>query len=309
MNIEQMNYVVVLAEELSFSLACQRLHISQPALSQSIKNLEKQLGVVLFRRTTTELQITYAGEQFVKAAQKILATQNTLFDILDDISNLERGRITIGVPNFRGQIILAKTIPQFVERYPNVEINVIEATSSKLIEQCAKGLVDVAIMNEPDSIRGISFIPLFQERILLAAPPNHKICSRFDSEKQDFKNLPKISISELNGENFVILKPGHKLRETTNTIFEQTRIKKKIVMEVNNLLTAQQLVANGVGFSFEGEMAARYAIQTPKPVFFEIENYSKKSTIVAAFKIGAYMSHINEAYIQIVKNAFQGLSQ
>ena len=69
MTIEQLNYVIVLSEELSFTNACQRLHLTQPALSQSIKTLENQLGVILFKRTTSEFEITYAGEQFVKAAR------------------------------------------------------------------------------------------------------------------------------------------------------------------------------------------------------------------------------------------------
>ena len=307
MTIEQLNYVIVLSEELSFTNACQRLHLTQPALSQSIKTLENQLGVILFKRTTSEFEITYAGEQFVKAARQIMETKRNLLAIIDDINNLERGRLTIGVPNFRGQVVLSRTLPIFKERYPNIELSVIEENTRRLSEITEKGLVDISIMNLPDAYENLSFIHLLEERILLAAPPLHPICKEYRNMEQNFRNLPSISLADLKDEPFIILKHGHKLRQTTEELFRQNNMGKNIVLEVNNLPTAQQLVANGLGFTFEGEMAARYAVQNPRPVFFTIEGNVPTYSIVAAYRTGNYLSHTTKAYLQIVKESFSNL--
>ena len=309
MTIEQLNYVIVLSEELSFTNACQRLHLTQPALSQSIKTLENQLGVILFRRTTSELEITYAGEQFVKAARQIMETKRNLLAVIDDINNLERGRLTIGVPNFRGQVVLSRTLPRFKERYPNIELSVIEENTKRLSEITEKGLVDISIMNLPDEYENLSFIHLLEERILLAAPPTHPMCNKYRNKDQDFDNLPSVSVTSLDNEPFIILKHGHKLRQTTEEIFRQNNIGKNIVLEVNNLPTAQQLVANGLGFTFEGEMAARFAVQNPRPVFFTIRGTVPTYSIVAAYKTGSYLSHTTKAYLQIVRETFSSSFQ
>lgn len=307
MTLEQMNYVVVLAEELSFTNACLRLHITQPALSQSIKGLEKQLGVLLFRRTTSAISLTYAGEQFVQAARSILETNRNLLSKLEDISNLERGRLIVGVPNFRGQIILSKTVPAFKKRYPNIEFSVVEENTEKLLEITEKGLVDLSIMNRPGSASLLTVVPICDERILVASPPDHPLCAGTDPENQDFSDLPGIHVSKLRDEPFIILRGGHKLRETTEKLFREKGLGKNIALEVNNLPTAQQLVANGLGFTFIGEMAARYVVQSPRPVYLRLLDAAPTHSIVAAYKTGSYLSHTTTAYLRLVRDTFSNL--
>lgn len=304
MQIEQLEYMVALAEEKSFSAAAKRLYISQPSLSQSVKSLEQQLGVELLRRTTSEMSFTYAGEEFVDTARKILDLKNRYIAKINDINNLQAGKLTIGVPNYRGAIILPQTLPLFSQKYPKVTISVIETTSSSLEELTAKGRTDISILQLPISSKNLSYEYITTEKLLLAAPPGHNVCHKYQESKQDFSHLPTINISRLKDEPFILLKYEHRMRQTCDKLFKYANITPNICLEVNNLLTAQQLVAHNLGFTFIAETAAKFSSQEPSPIYFRLSDVDIQWPLVVAYRKESYISNIVREYINIVKEQF-----
>ena len=114
---QQIEYVLTLAEEKSFSKAAQKLYVTQPSLSQFIKNLEKELRVPIFDRSTSPIRLTPAGEAFVNAARKIKAIEDELNQQIADLTNLNTGDLRIGTSPFRASCLLPKSIAKFQELY------------------------------------------------------------------------------------------------------------------------------------------------------------------------------------------------
>ncbi|MEN6314888.1 MAG: LysR family transcriptional regulator, partial [Clostridiaceae bacterium] len=163
MDFRQLHYMLKVAEEKSFSKAAKKLYISQPSLSQYISNVEQQLGVRLFDRTTNPLTLTYAGELYEETAKNILYLKDQLLSQMDDIANLQRGHITIGISPFRSTYFLPTILPLFKKNYPGIDVSLAEGTMAELLELAINGATDFSIMTLPIPGELMSYDPIMTE--------------------------------------------------------------------------------------------------------------------------------------------------
>lgn len=301
MYFRQLEYVLTVAEERSFSKAAKKLYIAQPSLSQNIQSLERQLGVQLFDRTTTRLSLTYAGEQFVEAARNILELNDRLLHQIGDIAELKKGRLTIGLPQFRGTILLPYILPIFEKKYPGVEVNIIEETSKDLEDITAKGQTDLTLMNLPIQSDQIAYEPILTEEILVAVPPDHPLKHKVSDNSQVQTSLPRIRLSELQKDPFLLLKPGQRLRQTAEILLAQAGINPRIKFESRNLDTILYLVTAGMGVTFIPETVAWFDRMSRYPLYFALEDPGTTWILVVAYKKGRYISRAAHEFIKIMK--------
>ncbi len=113
MELRQLQYVLQIAAEKNFSRAADKLHIAQPSLSQQLSKLEKELGVMLFQRNTSSVELTYAGSKFVEQAQIIIDGVELLRQEMSDISELRTGRVVVGSMPITGAHLLPHVLPVF----------------------------------------------------------------------------------------------------------------------------------------------------------------------------------------------------
>ena len=132
-------YIVAVAEERSFSKAAQVLFVSQSSLSKYILQVEKTMGVKLFDRNTVPLKITFAGELFLEKARQILDLERQLKQQMEDIANVNFGRITIGVSPYIGSYIMPYILPRFYEKYPKVTVILLEKNILELERMAYNG--------------------------------------------------------------------------------------------------------------------------------------------------------------------------
>jgi DNA-binding transcriptional LysR family regulator len=227
-------------------------------------------------------------------------------DRIVDIEQLKKGRLTIGVPNYRGSILLPLVLPLFLQKYPGINIKIIEADSAELEVITAKGRTNLTIMNLPIQSNRITYTPITTEKILLAIPPNHHLKSRITDLPQKFSNLPTVQLSELKDEPFILLKSSHRLRQTSDALFEYAGIKPIIRLEINNLLTAHKLIASGMGVSFIGETAAKLSYFPQPPLYFSLDGPKTTWHLVAAYREDRYLSRAATEFIQMLKEALNG---
>lgn len=121
MNPKHAQYMLTVYQEGSITSAAKKLYVSQPSLSQMIKLVESNLGTPIFNRSTDPLTLTYAGEKYIEAAQKILAINSNLEREIEEIKDEEHGKIRLGIPVQRGLKVLPAVLPRFYQDYPYVD--------------------------------------------------------------------------------------------------------------------------------------------------------------------------------------------
>lgn len=298
MDYKQYDYVLTIAEEKSFSKAAKRLFISQPSLSQYINRLEQHLGVSLFDRSTSPLCLTYEGQLFIDTALKIKHLNEELKKKYDDISELKSGRLNIGLTPSKANNPLPQILPVFKRNYPNIELIITEASSSELEDLLIKGVVDVCMMNLPISNKNIEYEPIFNEKILLAAPSDF-ICEA--DKKRDVEKYPQIDIKLLEKEQFILLKPNQRLRQIGNSIFSAEGFKPKILLETRSIETSLRLVAAGMGFCFVPESTVMFANIKNSPKYYTIGSPALIWTLVVAYPKDIYKTKAAIAFAEIAK--------
>ena len=170
-----MRYIYEVSRTGSFSKAAENLYVSQPALSKSIKKTEDAIGMPLFDRRAHPLQLTEAGQAYLKAIEKILLAEKDLSDQIRDIRDLEKGQISIGGSNYVNTSILPDVLTSFQERYPGVQIRLVEFSSARLSQMLAKNELDLTFSCNMEFMQDFKKQEAFRDRLLMAVPWNAPI--------------------------------------------------------------------------------------------------------------------------------------
>ncbi|WP_442603912.1 LysR family transcriptional regulator [Paenibacillus sp. KN14-4R] len=301
MELRQLLYTVQIAKERNFSRAAEKLHIAQPSLSQQLSKLEKELGVLLFQRNTNSVELTHAGALFVDKAQHILDTVDGLRQEMEDISQMKKGNLVFGSMPITGSTILPLVLPIFQQQYPQIEITLVEETSTNLEALSANGGTDLSLLALPLQHESLGYETLLDEEIVLAVPPNHRLAQTH--RHADGTSIP-VSISELIHEPFITLKKNQGLRQFTRELCQDSGFTPTIVFESSNIETVQSLVAAGMGIAFVPYMVTKRASTELAPVHLPLAERPVR-TLVLAYRKGRYLSNAAKAFIETMKSVMQ----
>lgn len=166
MNFLSMKYFTTVARELSFTKAAEQLHITQQTLSAHIASVEQELGCTLFIRHVP-LELTYAGQVFLRYASDFQKRYSAMEQEFSDISAGEKGVLRIGIAYTRGSTLMPDLIAGYQKVYPKVEIHLIEATNDVLKQKLLNGECDLAIANFPEKIPGVELKDFYEEELVL----------------------------------------------------------------------------------------------------------------------------------------------
>ncbi|ETX03972.1 LysR substrate-binding domain-containing protein [Candidatus Entotheonella palauensis] len=175
MELRHLRYFLVVAEELHFGRAAARLHITQPPLSQQIRQLEDELGVLLFQRTKRRVQLTDAGRAFREAAQQMLEQAEQAVRIAQRVHRGEMGSLTIGFVGSAMAGIFSEIVLAFRNRFPEVELMLLELTTGQLADALRQRRIDAGILYPPIREEGLVFETLYWESFVVVLPGTHPL--------------------------------------------------------------------------------------------------------------------------------------
>ena len=304
MNFLNIEYFLVAAKELNFSRAAEKLYISPQSLSTHISKLENELGVDLFYRDHP-MRLTYAGEILVKHGQDILDKKNQTLDELRDIADSKRGKLSIGISHIRGLVFLPLALPRFLELYPGVSLQVLEAPTSRLDNALANGEIDIMISLTPFSNEDAVTVELCSEEILMLIPD--AILDKYFPDNRDevLKQLTEYkNLSLLKDCPFLLLHSGNRVRTIAEKVLGENGVKPNVLLEVENIETLLELSRKGMGITFYPNSLQSYSA-SKKFEGLHIVNvpYGKTQGIGVCYMKNRFLSQAAREFIRILKEA------
>ena len=236
MNMKHIQYVLTVLREGSITGASKKLYVSQPALSQTIKQIENDLGATIFDRSTDPISLTYAGQKYVDAAQRMLDIDRNLRTQIAEMKNEVYGRIRVGISVQRGLQLLPLVVPDFVRLYPYVKLELVEHGSDTLERMTAEGQCDIALVATSQKPNKLNYVLIENEQDVLMAARSTDLAHRFEP------GTP-IEITEAQNERFVSMRSGHSVRVVQDRLFERYHISPSILMETSNMEAGKNVAA------------------------------------------------------------------
>src|ERR1043166_179356 len=178
MELRHLRYVGAIADTLHFRQAAERLHMSQPPLSQQVRQLENELGIKLFERTKRHVQLTEAGKLFVEEARLILAQANLAAQVATRINNGEAGQLVIGVAGPADAQFFIDILRLFGKRHPQVRIYVRNISTADQIQAVRERRLHAGFVTPPVNDPELAFEKVISRRVGIAFPRNHPPATR-----------------------------------------------------------------------------------------------------------------------------------
>ncbi len=211
MDLRQLRYFQMVAQELNVTRAAARLHMQQPPLSQQIRALEDELGFALFLRHPKGVVLTAGGAAFLQEARDILARVGQGAHRAARVAKGIDGTLTLGfTSSAAAHALIPRVIRAYRERYPDVEIVIAEDNAQGLTQRVAEGRLDLGILRAPVSAPdGVTYHRLLNEAMLLALPSNHRLITGIGAATLDSLAQRGLPLTALADEAFILVrKPG-----------------------------------------------------------------------------------------------------
>lgn len=240
MDLYTMRYVLAVAEHENFSLAAQACHVGQPALSQQISKLEKELGVALFYRNSRGATLTEAGREFVHRAREIIQRSEALESEMSFYAGLRRGTLNLGIITSLQCIDFGGLLSAFCGSYPDISVNIVQGGTHNLVQQLVERKIDAAFLNRPPSgLPGsVEFAKLGEDTYHLAVPDNHPLAKR-----------DRVSLAELKDEHFIFHQTGQVASELCLRACREAGFEPNIVCRSGSPTTGLYMVQGGLGIA------------------------------------------------------------
>lgn len=247
MNLQDLRYLVALADHRHFGRAAQACFVSQPTLSTQIKKLERELGVDLIERNPRHIMLTDVGEAVVERARVVLRESDAIHDVARRAADPEAGSLRMGLFPTLAPYLLPHVVPVLHARFPKLELLLIEEKSATVHEQLRDGRLDVGLLALPVHDDKLHCEELFIENFVLAVPAEHHLTA-----------LPgPLDVSVLAGEHVLLLEEGHCLRDQALSVCRLAGADERVGFRATSLETLRQMVSAGVGVTLLPELSVR----------------------------------------------------
>lgn len=232
MLLRHLRYLLAVADHGGFTRAAEALHVSQPTLSQQIRQLEETLGVSLFDRTSRTVKPTDAGEAYIECARRVLVELEAGKRALHDVKDLSRGTLRLAMtPTFMAYLV-GPLVRDYVERYPNIHLEIFELSMADIEAGLLEDSLDIAIAFNEVRNADIESIPAFTETLGVMVGRDHPL----------YQSRAALSAEAVAQLEFALLATDFVTRTRIDEYFADQRITPKVAIEVNSVSTLLEVI-------------------------------------------------------------------
>lgn len=189
MELRQLRYFLTVAEELHFGRAAERLHIVQPAVSQQLRRLERELGVALLDRTTRSVRLTEAGQRFLPHARAVLDAEAQARKAIAGFQAEQAATVRLGTSDGLGDH-LDRVLSEFARRAPRIDLELVDAPAEQRLRRVRSGELDAALVRGEWARTGLRLVPAWEDEVLAALPSTHPLAAGDVVDFADLAQLP-----------------------------------------------------------------------------------------------------------------------
>ncbi|MEW2218395.1 LysR family transcriptional regulator [Streptomyces sp. NPDC006990] len=240
MDLQQLRYVVALAETRNFTRAAERCRVVQSSLSHRIAGLERELGVTLFARSSRRTELTGAGAAFLVGARECLAAADRAVADAAAAGGSVRGRLAVGMIRTTAAVDVPELLQRYRARYPEVRVSLEAGSSDELAAAVRKGELDIVFLGLPEGEQpaGVETLVLDHDEHVLVLPSGHRLAG-----------ASRVTLPELADETFVDFRDGSPGRAQTDQAFAAAGLARDIAYEAGVAELITQLIARGLGIA------------------------------------------------------------
>lgn len=293
MDIRHLQYFLKVAQYKSFTKAARALYITQPTISKMVKNLEEDLGVVLFHRLGKQLELTDAGEILFVQAQDIVHSFQNLSAELGDLMNLKKGHIRIGLPPMIGSSFFPNVLGKFREHYPAITIQLVEDGAKKVEADVETGVLDIGVVLSPTNEELFHSFSLVKEKLMLLVHPSHRLADR-----------KAVSLSELAEEDFVFFREDFALHDRITAECVQAGFQPKVIYESSQWDFISEMVAANFGIALLPEPICR-ELDEERIRVLPLDQPVIPWHLVIIWRKDRYLSFAAREWIRFTQNLFE----
>lgn len=285
MTLKQLKAFLTLVRTLNYAHASQELHISQSALSISIKSLEEELGGKLFNRNTRKVDVTNEGKSLIPYAKKLLANWEEMEKNVKQRFLLNKGTLNIASMPFITNTILPKVIKNFANKYPNINFSISDVVNENIIEMVQDGIFELGIVFEPNLRENLIFKTLYQEEFIAVVPKSHNLA-----------NAKFVSWEELSKSPFITLQAPSAIRQLIDEYCANKELQLDIKVECHQITSISSLVSSGMGVSAIPRRCINH-IDTVYNALLQIQGDSIHKNVGIVYKKNHEISNITNRFI------------
>ena len=284
LTLHQLNILQAVARGGSFSHASRELHLSQPAVSMQIKQLEDSLGLPLFEQIGKRIHLTEAGKEVLTYARAITQQLDELEGVLNGLKGLSGGRLRISVATTANYFI-PTLLGNFSRRYPDVTVTLDVTNRETLLRQLSENTVDLVIMGQPPVEADVEAEAFMDNPLVVVAPPDHPLAGK-----------KKIPLARLQEETFLVRESGSGTRIAMERFFNERGMKLRTGMEVGSNEAIKQSVQAGLGLGLLSQATIEQELALKRLVVLDIAEFPIMRQWFVVHRKGKRLSAAAEAF-------------
>ncbi len=282
--LHQLNILQAVARGGSFSRASAELHLSQPAVSMQIKQLEEALGLPLFEQIGKRIHLTEAGKEVLSYARTISQQLDELEGVLNRLKGLSGGRLRISVATTANYFI-PTLLGTFSRRFPEVTVSLDVTNRETLLEQLTENTVDLVIMGQPPIEADVEAMPFLDNPLVVVAPPDHTLARQ-----------KRVSLARLQEETFLVRESGSGTRIAMERFFNERGMRLKTGMEVGSNEAIKQSVQAGLGLGLLSHATIEQELALRRLAVLDVEDFPIMRHWYIVHRRGKRLSPTAEAF-------------
>ena len=290
MELRQLEHFLAVVEERSFTRAAERVSLTQPAVSLSIKRLEEEVGGPLFARDVHDLSLTEAGRVLASYARRMIQIRDDATREMAQLGSMTAGSLTIAAHEAAAVYLLPSALRSYVRKFPEIKVGIYRSRLEEIPRQVMDRQVDVGFVKEAPTFHELQSVEVHSDEMVCIASPKHPLASR-----------PRLTVQDVSREQFVLHHLCNATADRILRMFEQHSTRCRVVAELWSFENIKEFVRQEVGLAIVPGVTVREELRTGTLVQLPLGELAMPRRTLMIYRDQGYMSEAARELIGIVR--------